>query len=42
MTTTCLVATIPHGESIETVRRTPRRAPEHGWEHPGEIRTRLA
>jgi hypothetical protein len=42
MTPTYLVAAIPHGQSIRTVRRTPRRALEHGWEHLGEIRTRLA
>jgi predicted RNase H-like HicB family nuclease/uncharacterized damage-inducible protein DinB len=34
-------AVIPRGQSIGSVRRTLRRALEHGWEHFQEIRTRL-
>ncbi len=35
-------AVIPHGQQIGSVRRTMRRALEHGWEHLQEIETRLA
>jgi len=34
-------AVIPRGQMIGSVRRTLRRALEHGWEHFQEIRTRL-
>ena len=34
-------AVIPRGQLIGSVRRTLRRALEHGWEHFQEIRTRL-
>ena len=34
-------AVIPRGQMIGSVRRTLRRALEHGWEHLQEIRTRL-
>ena len=34
-------AVIPRGQSIGSVRRTLRRALEHGWEHFQEIRVRL-
>jgi hypothetical protein len=34
-------AVIPRGQMIGSVRRTLRRALEHGWEHFREIRTRL-
>lgn len=37
-----LSAVIPRGQSIGSVRRTLRRALEHGWEHLQEIRARLA
>lgn len=35
-------AVIPHGQQIGTLRRTMRRALEHGWEHLEEIRGRRA
>jgi hypothetical protein len=35
-------AVIPHGRSIGSLRRTLRRALEHGWEHLREIEERLA
>jgi uncharacterized damage-inducible protein DinB len=35
-------AVIPRGQQIGSLRRTMRRALEHGWEHLQEIETRLA
>lgn len=35
-------AVIPRGQSIGSLRRTMRRALEHGWEHLQEIEARLA
>lgn len=35
-------AVIPHGQQIGSLRRTMRRALEHGWEHLLEIEARLA
>ena len=35
-------AVIPHGQQIGSLRRTMRRALEHGWEHLQEIEARLA
>lgn len=35
-------AVIPRGQQIGSLRRTMRRALEHGWEHLLEIETRLA